>query len=166
MQSPFVYVSRSELEEIGEQHYGLGLACYTYRGERAVAHDGGWIGWGTRIDMPPDRKPGVVVLTNRAPSLVTNILNHTVFDRICGKEPVPWFDCFRQRRRDVFAQQDDHRKARTAARKPDTKPSHALAEYAGEYEPPGYGRIAIDTKDGTAELAASRPWRPSGASPL
>jgi CubicO group peptidase (beta-lactamase class C family) len=112
MQSPLVHVSRSEFDEIGEQHYGLGLTCYTYRGERAVAHDGGWIGWGTRMDMLPDRRLGVVVLTNRAPSPVTNILSHAVFDRICGKEPVPWFDRFRQRRLDFLAQQNDDRKAR------------------------------------------------------
>jgi CubicO group peptidase (beta-lactamase class C family) len=32
MQTLLVYAGRSEFAEIGEQHYGLGLACYTYRG--------------------------------------------------------------------------------------------------------------------------------------
>jgi CubicO group peptidase (beta-lactamase class C family) len=144
MQTPLVHVGSSEFEELGEQHYGLGLVCYTYRGERAVSHTGGWIGWGTRMDMLPERKLGVAVLTNRTPSPVTDMLCHTVFDRITGKEPVPWFDRFRQRRREFLARLDSDRQARKAARKRGTRPSHKLEEYAGEYEHPAYGRIAID----------------------
>ncbi len=98
MQTPFVYAGASDFEEVSDQRYGLGLACYRYRGERAVAHDGGWIGWGTRIDMLPDRKLGVAVLTNRAPNPVTTLLSHAVFDRVCGRDPVPWFDRFQKRR--------------------------------------------------------------------
>lgn len=157
MQTPLAYVSRSEFAEIGEQHYGLGLACYSYRGERTVAHDGGWFGWGTRIDMLPDRRLGVAVLTNRSASPVTNILCHAVFDSLCGREPVPWLQRFRERRRAFLAQRGDHRQAREAARRPGG-PSHALPDYQGEYEHPGYGRIGIDERDGALR------WRCRGLS--
>jgi CubicO group peptidase (beta-lactamase class C family) len=146
MQTLLVYAGRSEFAEIGEQHYGLGLARYTYRGERAVSHDGGWIGWGTRMDMLPDRKVGVVVLTNRALSPVTTILCHAVFDRVSGQDPAPWFDRFAQRRRDFLAQQGSRRYAQEVACRPDTRPSHEMTEYAGTYEHPGCGLIAIDAK--------------------
>jgi CubicO group peptidase (beta-lactamase class C family) len=147
MQTPHVHVGRSEFDEIGDQHYGFGLGCHHYRGERAVGHDGGWIGWGTRIDMLPERKLGVAVLTNRAPSPVTQMLCHVVFDRLCGMEPIPWLERFRERRRQSLMAEEETRPARNAARRPDTRPSHTLADYAGEYEHPGYGRIAIAAKD-------------------
>jgi CubicO group peptidase (beta-lactamase class C family) len=144
MQTPRAYVARSEFAEIGDQHYGLGLGCHHYRGERAVGHGGGWVGWSTRMDMLPDRNLGVVVLTNRAPSPVPQMLCHAVFDRLCDKEPIPWFERFRARRRQFLAQQQEDRETRDAIRKVAARPSHALADYAGDYEHPGYGRIAVE----------------------
>ncbi len=147
LQTPLVYIGRSEFEELGDQHYGFGFACYHYRGERAVAHDGGWVGWCTRMDMLPDRKLGVVVLTNRTGSPLTSMLSHAVFDRICGKDRVPWFDRFLKRRREYLEHSGENRIARESARKQGTRLSHALAEYAGAYEHPAYGRITIDAAE-------------------
>jgi hypothetical protein len=143
MQTPRVHVATSEFSEIGDTHYGLGFGCYHYRGERAVSHSGGWIGWSTLMTLLPDRGIGVVVLTNHAPSPVTNIVSWFVLDQLCGKPLVPWFDRLRERRRAMIAQSDTDRQMRTAARRAGTRPSHDLVEYVGDYEHPGYGRIAI-----------------------
>ena len=43
-------------KEISNYHYGLGLFGYTYRGERAIAHGGGWYGWGNFMLMLPERR--------------------------------------------------------------------------------------------------------------
>ena len=37
---PRVYAGQSQFAEIGESHYGLGLATHHYRGERVVSHRG------------------------------------------------------------------------------------------------------------------------------
>src|SRR5260370_16811165 len=37
-------------------------------------------------------------------------------------------------------------------RVPDTKPSHALADYAGEYEHPAYGTLKIGMKDNALQF--------------
>jgi len=143
MQKPRVHAGTSEFGEIGDLHYGLGFSAYRYRGERAVAHGGGWLGWGTLMSMLPERGIGVAVFTNRDPSPVTDILTNLIFDRVCGTAPIPWLDRFRERRRKALAQLDIDRNARPALRRMNTRPSHELAEYAGEYEHPGYGRIVI-----------------------
>src|SRR5207247_10263172 len=39
-----------------------------------------------------------------------------------------------------------------AERVPDTKPSHTLADYQGEYEHPAYGILKIATKDGQLQF--------------
>jgi CubicO group peptidase (beta-lactamase class C family) len=158
MQTPRVHAGRSEFDEIGDYHYGLGLQCGHYRGERSVGHEGGWIGWGTLMAMLPDRGVGVVILTNRDTSPVEEILAYAIFDRVCGKDPIPWLDRFRTRTRQFVAQRKIDRQARVGTRKPETQPSHALPEYAGEYEHPAYGRITIEITDDTLR------WRYRGLS--
>jgi hypothetical protein len=93
--------------------------------------------------MLPDHGVGVAVFTNRDPSAVPEILANYVFDRVCGKEPIPWLDRFRELRRKFVAQMEGDRQTRKAVRHAGTRPSHATAEYTGEFEHPGYGRIDI-----------------------
>jgi hypothetical protein len=143
LQVPRVWVMASEFGEIGHSHYGLGFGTYPYRGERVVSHGGGWIGWGTLLSFMPERGIGVAVFTNRDPSPVPELLTHFIFDRLTGKEPVPWLERHLERRRQFLAQLESSRKARQATRREGASPSHALADYVGDYEHPGYGRIVI-----------------------
>jgi CubicO group peptidase (beta-lactamase class C family) len=153
LQTPRVHVAAPEFAEYGYSHYGLGFRVSSYCGERRVGHGGGFIGCGTLMTMLPDRGIGVAVFTNRDQSVVPDILANYVFDRGCGNEPIPWLDRFREQRRKSVAQLDVDRQAREATRRPDTRPSHDLAEYAGEYEHPGYGRITITHAEGTLHWA-------------
>ena len=153
LQTPRVHVSAPEFAEYGDAHYGLGFGLHSYRGEHVVSHGGGWIGWGTLMTMLPDRGVGVAVFTNRDPSAVTEIIANYVFDRVCGKEPIPWLDRYRERRRKFLAQIEVDREARKAARRPNTHPSHDLADYAGDYDHPGYGRITIAHREGQLHWA-------------
>jgi hypothetical protein len=105
------------------------------------------------MKMLPDRGVGVGVFTNRAQSMVPEILANYVFDRACGKEPIPWLDRLRERRRKFVAQLDVDRQARKATRRLNTRPSHDLADYAGDYEHPGYGRITITHAEGKLNWA-------------
>jgi CubicO group peptidase (beta-lactamase class C family) len=152
LQTPRVHVAASEFAEYGDMHYGLGFRSHSYRGERVVFHGGGWIGWSTLMTMLPDRGVGVAVFTNRSPSAVPEILSNYVFDRVCGKEPIP-LDRYRERRRKFVAQLDVDRQARKAARRLNTRPSHDLADYAGDYDHPGYGRITITHAEGKLNWA-------------
>jgi hypothetical protein len=103
--------------------------------------------------MLPDHGVGVAVFTNRNPSAVPEILANYVFDRVCGKEPIPWLDRFREQRRKLVAQLDVDRQARKATRRLNTQPSHDLADYAGDYDHPGYGRITITHAEGKLNWA-------------
>jgi hypothetical protein len=95
--------------------------------------------------MLPDRGVGVGMLVNNgmSPPSAPHILANYVFDRVCGKEPAPWLDRFRESHRKFLAQQDLYRQAMKASRRPETQPGRDLADYAGVYEHPAYGRITI-----------------------
>jgi hypothetical protein len=66
---------------------------------------------------------------------------------------MPWLDRHRERRRKALAQIEVDRDARKAMRRPNTRPSHDLADYAGDYDHPGYGRITITHADGKLNWA-------------
>jgi hypothetical protein len=75
-----------------------------------------------------------------------NVVSYNVYERLLGMDQTPWS----QRR---LTQRLADKKAGTAARAkagedrvPNTKPSHALADYTGEYENPAYGILKIGIK--------------------
>jgi CubicO group peptidase (beta-lactamase class C family) len=155
LQKPRVHVGATEFAEYSDVHYGLGFRSHRYRGERVVWHGGGFSGTNTLMMLLPDRGVGVAVLANlgMSPLFAPHILANYVFDRVCGNEPAPWLDRFRERRRKLVAQQDVDRQAEQASRRPATEPGRDLADYAGDYEHPGYGRITITHADGELNWA-------------
>jgi CubicO group peptidase (beta-lactamase class C family) len=145
LQKPRVHVGAYEFAEYSDVHYGFGFRTHRYRGERVVWHGGGFTGTNTLMMMLPDRGVGVGMLVNNgmSPPSAPHILANYVFDRVCGKEPAPWLDRFRESHRKFLAQQDLYRQAMKASRRPETQPGRDLADYAGVYEHPAYGRITI-----------------------
>jgi CubicO group peptidase (beta-lactamase class C family) len=144
MQTPRVYAGRAQPPKEGHLHYGFGLGSHHYRGDRVVGHTGGWIGWGALMSMLPERGLGVAVLTNRDPSPVPDILAYAAFDIVCGRDPIPWL----QRCREHEARS---RKAAKPGDKRSTRPvlSRPVADYAGAYGHPAYGRMTVAaTRDG------------------
>lgn len=155
LQEPRVHVGKPEFAEYSDVHYGLGFRSHRYRGERVVWHGGGFTGTNTLMMLLPDRGVGVAVLANHgmSPHFAPHILANYVFDRVCGKDPAPWFDRLRERRRKLVAQQDVDRQAGKASRRPAIRPGRDLADYAGTYEHPGYGRITITHAEGKLHWA-------------
>jgi CubicO group peptidase (beta-lactamase class C family) len=143
MQTPRVHESTPEFEEVGHGHYGLGFRSSSYRGERTVGHSGGWLGWSTLMRLIPSRKAGIAVFTNTGGNPLPSILINRIHDHFCGGEAVPWLDRLRDMRRKALAQQKSDEAAKQASHKPDTRPSHALADFCGAYEHPAYGRVVI-----------------------
>jgi CubicO group peptidase (beta-lactamase class C family) len=150
LQKPRVHVGTTEFAEYSDVHYGLGFRSHSYRGERVVWHGGGFTGTNALMMMLPDRGVGVAVLANNGmiPLFAPHVLANYVFDRVCGKEPVPWLDRFRERRREIGVQRDADRQAGNASSKPASQQGRDLADYAGDYQHPGYGRITITHSEG------------------
>jgi CubicO group peptidase (beta-lactamase class C family) len=155
LQKPRVLVGAPQFAEYGDVHYGLGFRTHRYRGERVVWHGGGFTGTNALMMMLPDRGVGVAVLANNGmvPVFAPHMFANYVFDRVCGEEPAPWLDRFREQRREWVAQQDVDRPAATSSPRPATQPGRDLADYAGDYEHPGYGRMTITRAEGELHWA-------------
>jgi hypothetical protein len=111
-------------------------------------HGGDLPGFHTQVSFLPKEHIGVLVFiigNHTAP--LYNLITYNVYERLLGLDETPWV----QRVLDIRLK---GKKAGTEARKkagedrvPNTKPSHALADYVGDYENPAYGVMKIGFKD-------------------
>jgi len=128
--------------------YGMGRETAVYRGHLITMHGGDLPGFHTQISFMPQDHIGVIVfeIGNHSQPLY-NIVSFNVYERLLGMSLTPWSE------RQLEIRLKDKKvstEARTKAgegRVPNTKPSHALADYVGVYDNPAYGTMTIGLKD-------------------
>lgn len=134
--------------EVLNSAYGMGRQTAVYRGRLMTFHGGDLPGFHSQISFMPKEHIGVLVFVignHTAP--LYNLITYNVYERLLGMDPTPWIARGLDiRLKGKQAGQQARRKA-GADRVPNTKPSHALAEYAGDYENPAYGVMKIGLKD-------------------
>jgi CubicO group peptidase (beta-lactamase class C family) len=129
--------------------WGLGWSVLDYRGRKIHTHAGGS---GTFIGFMPEEGIGVVVLTNLEFTNLGGMLMYDVFDAYLLAPERAWS-------RDAWPTwlaadeppETTGNKARAkldASRKAGTKPSLALASYAGTYHCDLYGPIEVQSAEG------------------
>jgi CubicO group peptidase (beta-lactamase class C family) len=127
--------------------YGMGRQTAAYRGHLMTFHGGDLPGFHSQVSFMPNDKIGVIVLVisdHSAP--LYNIVSYNVYEGLLGMDQTPWSQRNLQRR---LAGKKAGTEARAKAgtdRVPNTKPSHALADYAGEFENSAYGILKIGLK--------------------
>jgi hypothetical protein len=152
--APQIYVGPSDFAEIGRVNYGFGFFVGDYRGARSIDHNGGpWFGYNCDMRLLPDHGSGVMVLTNGHDSGCCAPLANAVLDHLLGLEPLPWLKRFRGARAGRREHASEERSVRVEARRRDPSPSHTLADYAGEYTHPAYGKVRITCNGDTLRLA-------------
>jgi CubicO group peptidase (beta-lactamase class C family) len=133
--------------------YGMGRFTASYRGHQIAYHGGDINGFHSQISLMPQDRIGVIVFVigDHCASLY-NTVSYNVYERLLGMDQTPWSDR-------LLASRLKGKKAGTEARAKagqeqvkNTKPSHALADYVGEYEHPAYGVLTIGMKDGQLQF--------------
>ena len=142
-----------QYDELFHQMYAMGWMISMYRGNPLQMHGGAIDGFLSQVAMLPKQKVGVVVLTNSTPNRLYDVIAYQVFDRFLGLEPVDWN---KRKHEETKRARDAQEKARAdsdAARKKDTKPSHAIGDYAGKFEHPGYGAVQVSEAQGVLSVS-------------
>jgi CubicO group peptidase (beta-lactamase class C family) len=127
--------------------YGMGRQTVSYRGHLLTFHGGDLPGFHSQVSFMPNDKIGVIVLVisdHSAP--LYNIVSYNVYERLLGMDQTPWSERQRKMRLANKKAGTEGRAKAGADRVPNTKPSHALADYAAEYESPAYGIVKISQK--------------------
>jgi CubicO group peptidase (beta-lactamase class C family) len=134
-----------EMPGLTQYAYGLGWMIGRYRDHRIASHGGGIDGFQTQCMLLPDDGIGVLVLTNTSASLMHLVVAFRVLDELLGAEPLDTFGFFKPRFEALMSGSREARDARRVV--PGTSAARPLSAYAGRYEHPGYGTLAI-TLDG------------------
>jgi len=124
--------------------YGLGWGISDYHGNLRVGHTGGYDGMITAITMIPDKKIGIVVLTNGMKSPIMAATYYGL-DQFLGEESIDWSVKMLEAR-NTSQKKDTRVSERKSARTLNTKPSIALDDYMGTYKSDIYGAIKISKK--------------------
>jgi CubicO group peptidase (beta-lactamase class C family) len=132
--------------------YAHGWSVESYRGHTKVSHGGNIDGFSSLVSFLPDDGLGVVVLTNKNGSPIPAAITYTLYDRLLGLSEVPWNERFQQDHAVEKAAGSAGKDRAETERVAGTNPSHPLADYAGVYEHPGYGRMVIVEKDDGLEV--------------
>jgi CubicO group peptidase (beta-lactamase class C family) len=136
--------------------YGEGWVLSDYRGQKLVWHTGGWPGMVSRVTLVPERKLGVVVLTNQEVGAAFNAVTLRILDAFLEVPPSDWLGAYAA----AVALQRDQAEQKwqklLAARDPGSGPSLPLDAYAGRLRDPWYGDVEIAREGGKLVLRFSR----------
>ncbi len=139
--------------EVLNTNYGLGRWTASYRGRLLAFHGGDLTGFHSQISMMPRERIGVIVFVigDHCASLY-NAVSYNVYERLLGLDQTPWSARWLEKRLLSKKADTESRSKAGSGRVAGTRPSHALAEYVGDYEHPAYGTLKVGTREGALQL--------------
>ncbi|WP_434030238.1 serine hydrolase [[Pseudomonas] boreopolis] len=123
--------------------YGEGWNLSDYRGHKLVWHTGGWPGMVSRLTLVPERKLGVIVLTNQEVGAAFNAVTMQVLDAYLDAPKTDWTDAYAKAVAKSQEKADESWDKHVAARDAKSRPSLPLSGYAGTYRDPWYGDVVV-----------------------
>ena len=137
--------------------YGLGWFQHDYKGKKINFHTGSLAGAVAIHAQLPDEKLGIYVFGNYDHAEVRHALVYKTFDHFALGGTRDWSADFLKLYRNIEAGSEKQEKDFEAKRVMNTKPSHALADYAGTYTDPLYGTLVV-TVEGDDLVAESNKF--------
>lgn len=128
--------------------YGLGFFLRDYRGFKMVWHTGGLPGYVSELMLLPDRKLGVVVLTNQESGEAFDAICWRLIDHFLGAPYTDWGAAYKilKARGDSTTRAEEQ--SAVAKRDTASRPSLRLEKYAGTYRDAWYGDVTIALESG------------------
>ena len=123
--------------------YGMGWVLRDYKGRKLVSHSGGVAGFVTRVMLVPEENLGVVILTNAEEDLAFESVLFHMLDAYLGGPTQDYIAAFKAIEDKDRKEADETMGKASQSRAADSKPSLALAKYAGDYADPWYGKVTI-----------------------
>ena len=129
--------------------YGYGWFVSRFEGRYRVNHGGNVPGFSARIDLLPKEELGVAVLCNQQSSQLPADVADLVFRYLLPVEPGDP-EAYAVRVGEAHPSVDTQERVASSgdgwnAERP---PTHDLADYAGSFHHPGYGRFHVRSEDG------------------
>ena len=139
--------------EIVPGGYALGWFTDSYRGVQRVHHGGSIDGFSALVELVPSERIGIAVLANKDGTGLPETLARHALDRLLNLPPKEWNAERLGRRAKSQEMKKEGETKKATFRKTGTAPAHPLAEYAGEYEHPGYGVLKVAVAGARLEMS-------------
>lgn len=150
MSSQMVVGSALPDEETPDIHfatYGYGWFMTSYKSHYRVEHGGNIDGFSANVAFYPSDSLGIVVLANQDGSRVPTLVRNTIADRMLKVNKTDWTKRFIEAKEKADKVQADSEEEGDQAQVKNTKPSHNLIEYTGNYDLEGYGNFDLLLKN-------------------
>jgi CubicO group peptidase (beta-lactamase class C family) len=138
--------------------YAMGWMVQDFRGQLVWQHGGNTLGMTAAVGMMPEKKFGVVILSNMQSAALPELLRQYIFDRELGAPMRDWSGDAFTRRLAQLRRADSVEKAQAAEHPANAPPPLPLTAYAGTYTDSLYGDATVEIKDGRLELTRGE-WR-------
>lgn len=133
--------------------YGMGWMVEDYRNNLSWQHGGNTLGMTAAVGMLPEKKFGVVVLSNMQGAQLPELLEQYVFDRALGAPLRDWsaeaYTRYLQQRKRA----DSVQTVQLAGHVAGAQSPVPLSAFAGTYADSLYGEMTVTFKDGRLDLA-------------
>jgi CubicO group peptidase (beta-lactamase class C family) len=136
--------------------YGMGWFVKPYNGRYMVYHGGNIDGYSANTALLPYERLGIVILTNKAGTQITDALNYYIIDRLLDWPVRDWGGELLAQNKAASSGDDAAQTALDADHVANTKPSRKLEDYAGAYEHPGYGIVNVTASGGKLGFAYNK----------
>jgi CubicO group peptidase (beta-lactamase class C family) len=150
----------SELPDLHMGNYGYGWFVSSYKGHYRVDHGGNIDGFSANVSFFPSDSVGIVVLVNQNVSVLPALVRNIISDRLLGVKKSDWPGIFLKRRDTAEKQAASAKESMSSNQKKNTRPSHVLYEYTGDYEHAGYGKfqLVIERDSLFAKVKSNVSW--------
>ena len=127
--------------------YGLGWSIEPYSGMTVLQHGGGVEGHSLMIGFVPQKRVGVIALTNITSLPLAHALLYESIDRTLDLPEQDWNAKFHKIFDPILAARAQGKQTSSAERLEHAPPTHKLAAYAGTYEADGYPDFEVSLED-------------------
>jgi len=129
--------------------YGLGIGMFDLLGVKVLQHTGGIDGMLSFVAMVPERKLGIVVLTNvSGHNALYTALGGRILNAFLGGPTRDWSAIALEQTNRAEQAAAERARARLAQRVANSSPSRPLHEYAGTFRHEMYGDLSVALEGG------------------
>jgi CubicO group peptidase (beta-lactamase class C family) len=132
--------------------YGQGWMQHLFRGLPTLGHSGSFNGYRTHISFIPEKKIGVVVLTNLNLSQAMVAASFVTLDGLLGHASAEqWIEYFQALEKMAAEAEETAKRAFASGRDLSKTPRHDMQAYTGSFYHPGYGTFEVAIRDGALQ---------------
>lgn len=145
-----------EFPDLHMANYGYAWMLSSYKGHYEVEHGGAIDGFRASTSFYPSDSIGIVILSNQNGSPIPSLVRKMIADRMLGTEKTDWLALYKEKKKETKEAIKKAKETKEDVEANGPKSAHALIDFIGTYNHPGYGTFEIVLKNDSLYANFSR----------